>query len=143
MTLPPSVDNPPRLVRDINLTTAGSDPSQFTAVGDVGYFAATDISSGRELWRSDGTAAGTTLVSDIAAGVASSSPAALTNVSGTLSFTADDGSHGTELWKSDGSTIGTMLVKDIALDTAGSNPTNLDGRQRNVVLCSQRWQPWH
>src|SRR5262249_54140621 len=66
-----------------------------------------------ELWKSDGTKAGTQLVKDIYAGSASSSPSNLTNVNGTLFFQANDGTHGQELWKSDGTADGTTLVKDV------------------------------
>ena len=71
--------------------------------------------NGRELWKSDGTAAGTVLVKDInPAGTAQISASAWANVNGTLFFTADDGQHGAELWKSDGTESGTVLVKDIS-----------------------------
>src|SRR5262249_39719521 len=53
---------------------------------------------GRELWRSDGTAAGTVLVKDINPGSGSSNPEGLTLSGGHLFFTADDGVHGVELW---------------------------------------------
>src|SRR6185295_3573578 len=68
---------------------------------------------GQELWRSDGTAAGTVMLKDIKPGSASSNAGNLINVNGTLFFTADDGVHGNELWKSDGTVSGTTLVKDI------------------------------
>jgi ELWxxDGT repeat protein len=55
---------------------------------------------GWEVWRSDGTAAGTTVVSDeIRPGPESSDPRSLGNAAGTLYFTANDGAHGYELWK--------------------------------------------
>ncbi len=41
---------------------------------------------GVELWKSDGTAAGTVMVKDIAPLATSSSPGDLTNVNGTLYF---------------------------------------------------------
>ena len=55
------------------------------------FFTANDATTGRELWKSDGTAAGTVLVKDINPGSDSSGPSYLTNVNGTLFFTADDG----------------------------------------------------
>ena len=58
---------------------------------------------GQELWKTDGTEAGTVLVKDINPGGMSNGydydPTTLTAVGGTLFFTADDGIHGQELWK--------------------------------------------
>jgi hypothetical protein len=47
--LPAYAHTAPRLVRDINMTTEGSDPEEFVALGELTYFAATDVHSGREL----------------------------------------------------------------------------------------------
>ncbi|MBA2255009.1 MAG: hypothetical protein H0W07_07850, partial [Chloroflexi bacterium] len=55
--------------------------------------------SGRELWKSDGTATGTKRVADVNPGSASSIPNDLVNVGGTLFFEASDGTSGYELWK--------------------------------------------
>ena len=65
------------------------------------YFAAYEHPHGYELWRSDGTEAGTALVKDIWPGT-QGALLNLTDVGDTLYFTADDGTHGYELWKSDG-----------------------------------------
>ena len=54
-----------------------------------------------DLWRSDGTPAGTVLVKDIYPGVYSASPNWLTVVDGVLYFMVTDGVHGNELWRSD------------------------------------------
>jgi trimeric autotransporter adhesin len=93
------------------------------------YFAATAADgTARELWKSNGTEAGTVMVKDIKPG-ASSSPSYITNVNGTLYFAANDGVHGTELWKSDGTEAGTVMVKDIN-PSGGSFPedlTNVNG----------------
>ncbi|MGX9728586.1 MAG: ELWxxDGT repeat protein [Candidatus Electronema sp. VV] len=132
----------PYLVKDINPSTFNS-MSEFpgVAVGSVYYFAASDGMNGEELWRSDGTAAGTVMVKDIypdtdSMGYANSShPYSLTNVNGVLYFVANDGTHGEELWRSDGTAVGTVMVKDIYLGTHGmgengsypSHLTNVNG----------------
>jgi ELWxxDGT repeat protein len=95
------------------------------AMGGVVYFAADDGNSGNELWRSDGTAAGTYLLKDIAAGAASSSPTQLTVAGSQLYFVADDGVHGQEVWTTDGTVAGTHLVQDISPGSTGSNPQGL------------------
>ncbi|MBL8810487.1 MAG: hypothetical protein JNM43_09955, partial [Planctomycetaceae bacterium] len=84
-----------------------------------------DGTSGKELWRSDGTSGGTYRVADINAGPNSSNPTALTAVNGTIYFVADNGINGQELWKSDGSQGGTALVRDIVAGAGTSSPSNL------------------
>jgi ELWxxDGT repeat protein len=107
-----------------------SSPSSLTNVNGTLFFTANDGTNGRELWMSDGTAAGTVLVKDIIPGGAFSNPSTLTNVNGTLFFTVDNGTTGWELWKSNGTASGTGLVKDIYLGSASSAPlylTNVNG----------------
>jgi ELWxxDGT repeat protein len=77
------------------------------------FFVGWDYWHGSELWKSDGTTAGTVMVADINPGRGGSNPGNLTNVNGTLFFTANDGTHGVELWKSDGTAAGTVMVQDI------------------------------
>ncbi len=95
------------------------------------YFQATDGTNGSELWKSDGTSAGTLLVRDINPGLGDSRSRYLTNVNGTLYFRATDGSSGSELWKSDGTSAGTVQVRDLLPGLTGSLPsslTNVNGR---------------
>jgi ELWxxDGT repeat protein len=115
----------PKLVRDIN-PAGSSNPTKLTQVGSKLFFAADDGVHGVELWKTNGTAAGTKMVKDIKAGPKSSGPANLINVAGTLFFTAEDGIHGRELWKSDGTATGTVLIKDLnrgKKDSYGGNST--------------------
>src|SRR5207249_10641696 len=62
---------------------------------------------GDELWKSDGTEAGTVLVKDINPGPRGSEPSNLVDVNGTLFFTTDSTGG---LWKSDGTDTGTVPV---------------------------------
>ncbi len=98
----------------------GSYPSHLTAFNGLLFFSASGGVHGRELWESNGTPAGTTIVADINPGGGSSDPSSLTVVGNKLFFEANDGVHGTELWETDGTTLGTAKVKDINPGSAGS-----------------------
>jgi uncharacterized repeat protein (TIGR01451 family) len=102
-----------------------SGPYYLTDVGGTLFFRANEPAGGYELWKSDGTEAGTVLVKDIVPGTGGSAPNNLTNVGGTLFFVAWDSTAGSELWKSDGTEAGTVLVKDINPGTVGSGASNL------------------
>ena len=121
------------LVKDIRPGSGSafsSAAAEFANVNGTLLFTATDGTHGRELWKSDGTEAGTVLVKDINPGPGDSSAQGLTSVNGTLFFTADDGVNGLELWKSDGTEAGTVLVKDIYPGDGSSDPydlTNVNG----------------
>ncbi len=98
----------------------GWPPGDFVSLGGLTYFMASDGVSGLELWRTDGTTLGTTLVKDVCPGTCSafSLPLDPENpqlrvLNGRLVFVAGDGVHGRELWTSDGTEAGTRLVKDI------------------------------
>ncbi len=91
------------------------------------FFSATDLVHGEELWRSNGTAAGTFMLRDIDPGAGDSRPSDITNVSGTVFFYANDGTHGRELWRSNGTAAGTFLLKDINPGRNGSYTVSSDG----------------
>src|SRR2546427_256640 len=109
------------LVKDINTTGADSSPRSLANVTGTLFFAASDPIHGVELWKSDGTTAGTVRVKDINPIPRQGSPPNhLTDVNVTLFFSASDPVHGEELWKSDGTEAGTVLVKDIWPGPSGS-----------------------
>jgi trimeric autotransporter adhesin len=91
------------------------------AIGSHVFLSFTDSANGSELWRSDGTAAGTVLVKGIFPEL-NSSLTDLTNVDGTLYFVANDDFDGKQLWKSDGTAAGTTMVK--AINPSGSSDTS-------------------
>lgn len=96
------------------------------------FFLNYDQAHGYELWKSDGTPAGTGLVKDIYPGPDSSLPSQLTRFGDQILFRANDGSGGYELWKSDGTISGTLQIKDIHDGPTGSLPQGFtplpDGR---------------
>ena len=129
-------------------TFYGSVPEHLLNVNGTLYFTALccqdgspTTATGRELWKSNGTAAGTVMVKNInpGSGDMNAFDPYLTNVNGTLYFVANDGVHGYELWKSRGTAASTVLVKDI--NPEGSPPstiyynnlTNVNGRLLFVV----------
>jgi ELWxxDGT repeat protein len=115
----------PNLLLDINPGTADSSPRQFTPVNNQVFFSANNGMHGAELWVSNGTAAGTSLVADINPGVTGSKPTNLTNLNGTLFFTANDGTDGVQLWESNGTAAGTFLFQDINPGVANGGPYSL------------------
>lgn len=87
-----------------------------SSLADLGgkiVFAADDGAHGSELWISNGTAEGTTLLRDIQPGSGGSTPRNFTLLNDKLYFTATTLQYGDELWSTDGTAVGTTLVSDI------------------------------
>lgn len=90
----------------------------YLQINNVLYFKADDGLLGQELWRTDGTANGTTLVKDLYPGARNnhSAPTGFFNFKGTLYFKASV-NGGKRLCKSDGTTAGTVVVSEaVTLD---------------------------
>jgi large repetitive protein len=112
----------PVLIKDIYPGFTNSRWSNVTPLNGVLYFTADDPTNGNELWRTDGTNAGTWMVEDINPGWASSNIENMIASGGKLYFFADNGLTGKEPWVSDGTAEGTFLLKDVRAGTATSLP---------------------
>ncbi len=125
------------LLKDIWRGTKGSDRTtantfKLTEYNNRFYFLANDSIHGVELWHSDGTSAGTTLLKDILPGEASAfnnsflaTPLLCCVFNNELYFVPDASVNGKELWKTDGTTSGTVMLKDINPGPCGSDITEL------------------
>jgi ELWxxDGT repeat protein len=104
------------LIKNIRAGTGNGVPAtwgKILAYNGYVYTAGDNGTTGYELWRTDGTADGTTLFKNIRAGSSASNPDGFTVANGLLYFTANDGINGDELWKTDGTPENTVMVKDI------------------------------
>ncbi|ANM31033.1 hypothetical protein ABI59_17825 [Acidobacteria bacterium Mor1] len=109
------------LVRDIHPGPEGSirlsafvdRPRTVEAIEGVLYFLADDGVHGFELWRSDGTEAGTTLVADLRPGAQGAEIDYLVSMAGDLYFAATDANFNREIWRSDGTAAGTRVLADL------------------------------
>jgi len=116
------------MVKDIYLGSDGSihELYDFAVANGFLFFEAQDGpiepdlvspgSTGRELWKSDGTEEGTRLVKDIipnAGDLVWHGLKHLTEANGTVFFVVDDGVHGEEVWATDGTEEGTQILIDL------------------------------
>jgi len=102
--------------RGAAITDAAQIPFTSRAV-----FVADDGRHGRQLWGTNGTAAGTRrLTSFTTADPFSGSPLSRTTLAGRLVSFADDGVHGREIWTTDGTPAGTHLLVDACPGACGT-----------------------
>ena len=105
------------------------DAPQPVALRGSLLFVADDGEHGSQLWRSDGTLAGTRRLTGL-----EGPPAGLTVVGDRVFFTADDGVHGREVWSTDGTRAGTRLEADLRRGPAGSGPDMLTAYRGDLFL---------
>lgn len=105
-----------QLVKDIysggshGMSSSASSP---VVLNNKLIFSATNATNGTELWISDGTSNGTTLLKDIYPGSESSYAGNLTLAGNYVFFTAKNAVNGIEVWRTDGTSAGTIMVDDL------------------------------
>ncbi len=112
------------MVKDISPGSGNGNISEIIFLPDVAYplggqlfFKAT---SGNDLWKSDGTGAGTLLVKDFYPGSPASSATGLTVLGNKIVLSAADPVNGREIWVTDGTDAGSILIKNVVTEEHSS-----------------------
>ena len=87
------------LLKDIELGSGSSNPSNFVQLGNKVYFSAFTTQHGNELWETDGTSEGTKLVADILKGPLSSNPTNINVINDKLVCLSDSEKWGRQLFR--------------------------------------------
>jgi ELWxxDGT repeat protein len=99
----------PVMVKNLNSALSSNARPLFAHRGKT-YFSADDGVNGTELWVTDGTTAGTTLVKDLTPGPASTAfyPESAISIGDAVLFLAGPGAGPFQVWRTDGTTAGTI-----------------------------------
>ena len=138
------------LLKDLSRTPIleGINARNFASAGGIAYFAAKTPSFGFELWRSDGTPAGTYQLRDINPGTFSSMPQLITPVGNSVYFVVNDGvNRHQQLWTSDGTAAGTHLVAAVSNASSSPDPPFAIGAVGDdayflIFGLSSQWELW-
>lgn len=82
----------------------------YSISGNTMYFNGYDAANGPELWKTDGTAAGTAMVKDIWPGTSGGHPFGFCKVGNTTLFFARNQALNYQLWQTDGTAAGTQQL---------------------------------
>jgi ELWxxDGT repeat protein len=110
----------PYFIKDVYPgSTTSVRPSNLIGLGSTLLF--TDPYG--DLWKTDGTAAGTVVVKSLPLTVGLTNAPVVSG--GSVFFQGCTSTNGCELWKTDGTSAGTVLVKDIRPGSSSSGPIQL------------------
>lgn len=114
----------------IDLHAGSFNPKALTVAADKLFFTGI-VGTGQQarigIFRSDGTANGTTLLTTVDLGSGQVSPRALTGIGDRLFFCSNDVVTGWEPWTSDGTSVGTRRLADLNPGSGDASPTEFVG----------------
>ena len=132
-----------RLTKDINVLATvlrvvhssflPTPNSQFPVAGNVAFFSAEDGIHGIELWRTDGTTAGTYIVKDINPGQMGTLMVNMVAINGKIYFSASRDGYNFYPWVSDGTEAGTFAI-DSTDQGRGFAPHRFGGLNDDIYI---------
>lgn len=123
------------LLKDINPGKNGSSPfvnKSYAKIDNKLLFSALTVEHGSELWRTDGTLEGTSLIKDLIPGSFSSFPKFFTQADNTIYFIASAENRENILWKTDGTSEGTIKVQGF-----GFSSNNIPTRVSEITAAKE------
>ena len=102
---------------------ASAYPIHMTVYNGKIIFSANNCVNGEELWSSDGTASGTTMLKDVMTGSGGGCKVSKPYLCNNKAYFVADNGTGAELWITDGTTAGTTQIQDIYPGGAGAAPS--------------------
>jgi ELWxxDGT repeat protein len=118
-----NVSNPPPMPTPYS--TPAANFGKPTAVNDKFFYVNNNEQTGQELWVSDGSPPGTTIVQDIVPGGNDSDPGSLTTFNDMLLFQASNTVNGSKLWITNGTEANTQTIFNNDPSSDYSYPHNL------------------
>jgi ELWxxDGT repeat protein len=123
------------LIKDLPDWSYSSFSGDFMAdVNGTTYFIYSTNATGREMWKTDGTANGTALVKDIVPGFSGLYLWGNYRQVGNKLFFSASYENGYELWVTDGTEWGTYMVKDINPGNSSSYPDYFTNLNDNLLI---------
>ncbi|HEX8530264.1 MAG TPA: ELWxxDGT repeat protein, partial [Cytophagales bacterium] len=113
------------LVKDVLPGEEGAAPANLVNVNGTLFFTHRRESGGQSLWKSDGTAAGTTRVKYLTFSYSETTPSGMTVLNGKLYFFCPDDSGNLRIWRSDGTAGGTYPITPAGLEVDGAEIVGL------------------